>query len=785
MVGTLFQNLNGTRKHVSGAVQTRGTDMEGGWQADAVVGAGKLIPGIEPVIGCLFVTGPGLQKPHVLSLQAELLVGRAMTSGPSLRPRHRWPAAVSTAPGEVDAGEVPFFGIADHTVSRRHACIRRCGAAYVVEDLHSVNGTCLGAERLAAGVARLLRNGDRISIGAAQFVMHYLAQPGKEQVQASRAGDQPDAVDTSVFENDPTPSHVIAQIVGSIDATRYAHLMNDDLMPDAGELMPVRQRKALLATSASIASGSSTRCRKTSTGTQMEKAGVSPTLYEATVCKLHAMAQVGIALGVVRDRTTLIEKLMKFMFDLFPLADRAFMLSCESAVDAPTPVAACRRDGRYLDPASIRLSRTILQAVLGEHRAILCADTLADLALRNQDSILAQPMRSIMCVPLLLEKECLGMIQVDTGSDPHAFGENDLELLTGVCAEAAVTLKTFLLYADIERLLDGFVCASVQAIEERDPVTAGHSSRVAEYAVRLAQAVDARVSGPLQAVFFSHEQVREIRYAALLHDFGKVGVREHVLCKEKKLHPDALAVLQERFHTARASNRARGYEALVEAHLADGIDGAGLRGQKVRLDDALDQENRRLDSFLEAVLLANEPRVSACRAGVGLDPVPDPAPSLVEIGEYRFASPACNASTAADRALLEPPELSALCLAQGCLTRDERRQIEAHVSDTHAFLVLIPWTRELAAVPSIAHAHHEKLDGSGYPLGLRGGQIGIQSRILTICDIFDALTATDRPYKKAVSLDSALSLMQEECQCGHLDGDLFDVFLQTRAWSPA
>ena len=133
--------------------------------------------------------------------------------------------------------------------------------------------------------------------------------------------------------------------------------------------------------------------------------------------------------------------------------------------------------------------------------------------------------------------------------------------------------------------------------------------------------------------------------------------------------------------------------------------------------------------------------------------------------------------------LLEEFEFDALNLAKGCLTAEERRQIESHVADSYSFLVLIPWTRDLAGVPTIAHGHHEKLDGSGYPMGLRGNQISVQTRILTICDIFDALTASDRPYKKAVPLEQALDLMSAECRAGKLDAGLFRAFVESKAWA--
>ena len=132
--------------------------------------------------------------------------------------------------------------------------------------------------------------------------------------------------------------------------------------------------------------------------------------------------------------------------------------------------------------------------------------------------------------------------------------------------------------------------------------------------------------------------------------------------------------------------------------------------------------------------------------------------------------------------LLGDDEYAALSICKGCLTPDERRQIEAHVADSYSFLILIPWTRELAGVPAIAHGHHEKLDGSGYPMGLRGDQISLQTRILTISDIYDALTARDRPYKQAIPAELALDLIAEECRAGHVDGRLFDVFVASKAW---
>jgi HD-GYP domain-containing protein (c-di-GMP phosphodiesterase class II) len=591
-----------------------------------------------------------------------------------------------------------FVCIPEHTISRRHARIRRRGASYFIEDLHSRNGTFVLGQRLAPGAWHRLRDGDELALSSAQLVFHSLVVP----------------------EHGSMPT----MITKNVDATRFAQYPETR---DAGR-------------------------------SDLEK----------TVQKLHAMAQVSIALGAVTDRATLIEKIMNFIFDLFPLAERAFILLRQNERDPPAPVAARRRDGMPEDPQQVRISRTIVDEVINRKRAILSLDTLSDRHFAAHESIVAQAILSVMCAPLILGDEVLGLIQVDTSSDPDAFQEADLEILTGVCAETAVALKNFQLYSDIERLFDGFVRASVQAIEERDPVTAGHSFRVADFADKLANSLERSDDHALRRVAFTQAQLREIRYAALLHDFGKVGVREHILRKEKKLHHADMRLLEQRFRYARACLERKAYRGLAEWHVQSDLGLAAFQREKARIDAQLRLENARLDQFLDTIRRANEPAISHCHA------VPE---GLDAIRHY-----ACHDADDAILTLLDDNELAALSVPKGCLTADERRQIEAHVADSYSFLVLIPWTRDLAGVPAIAHGHHEKLDGSGYPMGLRGGQISIQTRILTICDIFDALTSRDRPYKQAVPVEYALDLMDAECRAGHLDPALFRVFVDARGW---
>jgi HD-GYP domain-containing protein (c-di-GMP phosphodiesterase class II) len=488
---------------------------------------------------------------------------------------------------------------------------------------------------------------------------------------------------------------------------------------------------------------------------------------EKTVHRLHAMAQASIALGAVTDRATLIEKIMNFIFELFPLAERAFILLSDNPRDPPVPVAARRRDGAIEDPQQVRISHTIIDEVLHKKRAILSLDTLSDRHFAAHESIVAQAILSVMCVPLILGDDVLGMIQVDTSSDPYAFKQADLEILSGVCAETAVALKNFQLYSDIKGLLDGFVSASVQAIEERDPVTAGHSFRVAGYAESLARALERSDDPALRRAAFSADQLREIHYAALLHDFGKVGVREHILRKSKKLHHADMRLLEQRFRYARACLERQAWRGLARRHLQCGWSMAAFRAEHDRIEAELLAESARLEEFLDIIERANEPSISHRTVPPGLGAIRDYACSDLDGGAFH---------------LIDDAEFAALNVSRGCLTPDERRQIEAHVADSYSFLILIPWTRELAGVPAIAHGHHEKLDGSGYPMGLRGGQISLQTRILTISDIYDALTARDRPYKQAIPAASALDIIAEECRAGHLDTGLFKVFVDSRSW---
>jgi len=357
----------------------------------------------------------------------------------------------------------------------------------------------------------------------------------------------------------------------------------------------------------------------------------------------------------------------------------------------------------------------------------------------------------------------------DYASKVLPFDSHSRQVVLALAGQAGVALENSMLYADIENLFEGFIKASVQAIEARDPTTAGHSFRVAEFTERLGKAVDRSDMASLKAIRFSREELKEIRYAALLHDFGKVGVREHVLVKPKKLQPHQLDLLKQRFQFAQAQLAHHAYREMLALHDDQRLPEEERVLRRANIEAQLLKEQERLRRYLHTVIEANEPTVSEQEV----------TELLNEVANYRFTDLDDNPVE-----LILPFEFDNLALAKGSLSPEERSEIESHVSHTFTFLSLIPWTRSLANLPEIAYAHHEKLDGSGYPRGLAGGQIPVQSKIMTISDIYDALTASDRPYKPALPTDRALDILHREADAGKLDADLLRVFVDSNAWAP-
>jgi len=387
--------------------------------------------------------------------------------------------------------------------------------------------------------------------------------------------------------------------------------------------------------------------------------------------------------------------------------------------------------------------------------------------------------KSMLVVPMKDPRgEILGVIQlINCKRDPGAgrrpateanvvpFPEECRALLRSLASQAAVALENTRLYQSIETLFEGFVRASVSAIEARDPTTSGHSFRVADLTVALAEVVDRAASHRFRDIRFSHAEMKEIRYASLLHDFGKVGVREEVLVKAKKLYPMQLDIVKERFAYARKSLEHEQSERKLAYLLEKGRE--AFLQRSAAFERELEEQVHELDEFLKFIMKCNEPTILR-------------GDNFARLGE--FAAHQFVDSAGRRRPLLSAQELRLLSISRGNLDDQERSQIESHVSYTLNFLRQIPWTKEIKNIPAIASAHHEKLDGTGYPNNLFAPEIPIQAKMMTISDIYDALSATDRPYKKAVPAELALDILFDEAKRGLVDADLLSLFQEAEVF---
>jgi HD-GYP domain-containing protein (c-di-GMP phosphodiesterase class II) len=341
------------------------------------------------------------------------------------------------------------------------------------------------------------------------------------------------------------------------------------------------------------------------------------------------------------------------------------------------------------------------------------------------------------------------------------FRPEDLEMIESIASQAAVAIDNKTLLDSIQALFDGFVQASVTAIEQRDPTTACHSERVEKLTSGVARAVNEIEAGKFRDVRMTEDQMKELRYACLLHDFGKVGVREHILVKAKKLIPGQLEVIQARFEFVQRSVQVSYANEKLQAMRRDGVDAPALGD----IDRRLEADLRQLQMWFEAIAAANEPTV-----------MPEDRASMLAI----LSRQTYTDMSGHEHPMLDPQEFRFLSIRKGTLDDQERLEMESHVTHSFRFLSKIPWTPVMRSIPEIAYGHHEKLDGSGYPRGLTEPQIPLQTKMMTIADIYDALTAQDRPYKRAVSLERALDILHDEAAAGKLDTDLLDVFTVKR-----
>lgn len=375
--------------------------------------------------------------------------------------------------------------------------------------------------------------------------------------------------------------------------------------------------------------------------------------------------------------------------------------------------------------------------------------------------------QSFLTVPMCNQDgDVIGVLQLLNALEPGSnevttFSKADQQLVESLASQAAIALSNRLLMKQLEDLFESFISLINMAIDEKSPYTGGHCQRVPALTMMLADATAQHQEGPLAGFSMTEMDRYELKIAGLLHDCGKVTTPVHVVDKATKLQTlyDRIDLIDTRFEVLK---RDAEIEALrQQLALRPCVDAAAERAATCSLQSRLDT----LDADRDFLRTANS----------GGEFMSDAAVARVRhIGShYQWRNPEHRQTD-----FLSIDEVDNLCIRKGTLTAAERDTINYHIVATNKMLEKLPWPKHLQNVPEYAGGHHERMDGKGYPKGLTREQMSVQARIMGIADIFEALTASDRPYKLGMKLSQAISIMVKMKEDGHIDADLFDVFIQ-------
>ena len=375
--------------------------------------------------------------------------------------------------------------------------------------------------------------------------------------------------------------------------------------------------------------------------------------------------------------------------------------------------------------------------------------------------------QSFLTVPMKNhEGDIIGVLQLINAKDRVTgrigpFSATDQRLAESLASQAAVALTNRLLIQQLENLFESFVKLINQAIDDKSAYTGGHCYRVPVLTMLLAEAVDQSQAGPLAGWHMTDKDRYELRIAALLHDCGKVTTPVHVVDKATKLQTihDRIELVAARFEIVKRD--------------------AEIRSLRARAGVSEDEAVKIDEDFLQRVrdIEADRRFLRACNVGGETMKTTDRERVQAISKKYRWKTAHGEESD-----LLTADEIENLTIYSGTLTAAERRVINHHIEVTIKMLEALPWPRHLQHVPEFAGGHHERMDGKGYPRGLTRDQMSVQARIMGIADIFEALTARDRPYKRGKTLTESLYILGLMRLNGHVDPDLFDIFVRNRVY---
>ena len=390
---------------------------------------------------------------------------------------------------------------------------------------------------------------------------------------------------------------------------------------------------------------------------------------------------------------------------------------------------------------------------------------------RNFDKKTGYRSKSFLTVPMKNhENEIIGVLQLLNAADPRngeivPFSPSDQRLAESLASQAAIALTNRMLIIQLEELFESFINLMNTAIDEKSPYTGGHCQRVPQLTMMLAEAASEMGQGPLAAFSMNDKDRYELKIAGLLHDCGKVTTPVHVVDKATKLETiyDRIHLIDTRFEVLKrdAEIELLKEKALLVAHGA-------LRAEFDAADARHRERIRRFDddrAFLRACNVGGEAMRESDQERVR------------SIARYRWTDISGHEAN-----FLSEDELQNLTIRAGTLTGEERQIINHHIVATIKMLEALPWPKHLKNVPEYAGGHHERMDGKGYPRGLTQTQMSVQARVMGIADIFEALTAKDRPYKKGKTLSESLEILGRFSLNGHIDPELFDVFVRRKVY---
>ncbi len=385
---------------------------------------------------------------------------------------------------------------------------------------------------------------------------------------------------------------------------------------------------------------------------------------------------------------------------------------------------------------------------------------------RNFDKKTGYRSVSFLTIPMKdHEGEIIGVLQLLNAQDQNRqvipFTSEDQRLAESLASQAAIALTNRMLINQLEKLFESLIELINTAIDDKSPYTGGHCKRVPALTMMLAEAASSATTGPLADFNMTDKDRYELKIAGLLHDCGKITTPVHVVDKATKLETifDRIEFIAQRFEILKRDAELD----MLKAKMAS---------------PNVDDQSRAESAYQARTTQLDDDRAFLRRSNIGSERMSDEDQARVEkIASYRYKN-----ENGEDAAFLSDDEKGNFNIPYGTLTPTERKTINHHIDATIKMLEALPWPRHLVRVPEYAGGHHERMDGKGYPRGLTREQMSVQARVMGIADIFEALTAKDRPYKLGKTLSESLNILGKFKLNGHIDPDLFDVFVREKVY---